>query len=158
MTFQKCTLTLCKALYCLGYFNFFFLFFYVYSRMPIFKLKRSLFCLRELFACLCCDAALLTAPHVVCCDYRSICAFPHLHFTHFVKTSQVSLHCSQYDYIYWPRWGKCANWAIWHIVNLRQNESCPAVDVCGGVMSSANILSWHKAVCWLCQQNIGISL
>merc|ERR1711936_897236 len=24
MTFQKCTLTLCKALRCLGYFNFFF--------------------------------------------------------------------------------------------------------------------------------------
>ena len=25
-------------------------------------------------------------------------------------------------------------------------------------MLSADILSWHKAVCWHCQQNIGISL
>merc|ERR1739844_825265 len=99
MIFPKCTLTLCKALCCLGYLICFsFLFFYVYSRMRIFKLKgRHTVC--ESCLC-CCDAALLTAPHVVCCDYRSICAFPHLHFTHFLKTSQVSLHCSQYDYIY----------------------------------------------------------
>jgi len=160
MTFPKCTSTLCKALCCLGCFNFFFIFFYVYSRMPIFKLKSRTVCESCLSVCV-----VVMPPYWQHLMLYVVTTDLYVHFLIFtspILSRRVKSHCivhSMIIFIDHDEENACnADWTLWHIVNLRQNESCPAVDVCVGVMSSANILSWHKAVCWLCQQNVGISL